>query len=148
MTPGGPMPKELGDITLKALAAAVLVLLGAVGGQTMQAATPAPPAPQPVAGQPSPAVLEERIRGQQALLVQRLDDLKTSVDAQVAQLVQIASAAADVQAGVREQGFTVAGIRLELDAGARADAEQDKRLAQLAAELEVMRKAREGGGGQ
>jgi len=135
-------PEALMRWAIIALIAMLAVAMGLNGSQLL-GQSPQPASSGEHAG-PSNAVLEERLKGQQALVAQKLDDLKGSVDSFLAAVTSIARDTSSIEASVREQGFTIAAMRSQIDAGVRTDADQEKRLEQLAAELERLRAEREG----
>lgn len=124
--------------------AAVLAAAAGLNGAQLLGQPPAEASAGAVQAGPTNAVLEERLKGQQALVTQKLDDLKSSVDSFLAAVTSIARDTSSIEASVREQGFTIAAMRSQIDAGVRTDADQEKRLEQLAAELERLRAEREG----
>lgn len=125
-------PEALMRWAIIALIAMLAVAMGLGGTQLLGQS------PQPAAQGPSNAVLEERLKGQQALVAQKLDDLKGSVDSFLAAVTSIARDTSSIEGSVREQGFTIAGMRSQIDAGVRSDAEQDRAIAELRAALEAL----------
>jgi hypothetical protein len=145
--------EKLQGIVSNGILAALLIAIGAVGGTSLQGQTSQPP-PVQIQAQPqqsepkgmSAEALEERIAGKDAAMAERLDgrhelvmsrlgDVVTGLNAQVGAVSGIAANVGEIKGAVDKLVLNQSAMQVQMAARVEADRSQDDAIAALRREI-------------